>query len=140
MQRGAIMATEIKGNSNKLTRWTAEALLAGVDHIKLGFVSRTNPKEKSKHATLATSVLKPNEFAAQINFSYANGWGIIKSLVDYILTLPEGKYLLAKDPNKSMMRLYQVPVDTFVEVSKVEEEEGEFEAQQVIQEQEEYDE
>jgi translation initiation factor 3 subunit D len=59
-----------------------------------------NPKEPSKHSTLATQVFKPSEFAAQINFSFANAWGIIKSIVDHCLSLPEGKYLMVKDPNK----------------------------------------
>lgn len=35
-QRGAVLATELKNNSNKLARWTAQALLAGASQIKLG--------------------------------------------------------------------------------------------------------
>lgn len=37
-QRGAIVATEMKNNSSKLARWTVQAILAGVDIMKLGLV------------------------------------------------------------------------------------------------------
>lgn len=37
-QRGAIVATEMKNNSSKLARWTAQAILAGVEVMKLGSV------------------------------------------------------------------------------------------------------
>ena len=35
-QRGAVLATELKNNSFKLSKWTVCALLAGSDHIKFG--------------------------------------------------------------------------------------------------------
>ncbi|KAL0310637.1 UNVERIFIED_CONTAM: Eukaryotic translation initiation factor 3 subunit D [Sesamum angustifolium] len=38
-QRGAVLATELKNNANKLAKWTAQALLAGADMMKLGYVS-----------------------------------------------------------------------------------------------------
>ena len=34
-----------------------------------------------------------------------------QSLVDICNALPEGKYVFVKDPNKSIMRLYEVPAD-----------------------------
>jgi translation initiation factor 3 subunit D len=36
-QRGAVMATEFKNNANKLARWTAQSVLAGVQQLKLGY-------------------------------------------------------------------------------------------------------
>lgn len=38
LQRGAVLANELKNNSCKLARWTVQALLAGSDHIKFGYV------------------------------------------------------------------------------------------------------
>lgn len=35
-QRGAVVATELKNNSAKLARWTCQAMLGGLDVIKLG--------------------------------------------------------------------------------------------------------
>jgi translation initiation factor 3 subunit D len=40
-------------------------------------------------------------------------WGIFRALVDLLLKLDEGKYLLVKDPNKELLRLYAVPEDAF---------------------------
>ena len=65
-QRGAVLATELKNNSNKLARWTLQAMLVGADLIKLGYVSRVNPKLADKHVLLATGVYKPHEFAPSL--------------------------------------------------------------------------
>ncbi|KAF2323527.1 hypothetical protein GH714_035929 [Hevea brasiliensis] len=43
-QRGAVLATELKNNANKLAKWTAQALLASADLMKLGYVSRDPSK------------------------------------------------------------------------------------------------
>jgi translation initiation factor 3 subunit D len=40
-------------------------------------------------------------------------WGTVRALVDMVLGLEEGKYLLLKDPNKDLLRLYAVPQDAF---------------------------
>lgn len=36
IQRGAVLANELKNNSCKLAKWTVQALLAGSDHVKFG--------------------------------------------------------------------------------------------------------
>lgn len=58
-------------------------------------------------------VCKPKDFAAQINLNMDNCWGIIRALVDLCLKLDEGKYLLLKDPNKPIIRLYEIASDAF---------------------------
>eukprot|EP00897_Mesotaenium_endlicherianum_P004132 jgi/Mesen1/3747/ME000204S03007 len=112
-QRGAVLATELKNNANKLAKWTAQALIAGAELMKLGYVSRTHPKDNYNHVVLAVQAYKPKEFASQITLSMNNMWGIFKSLVDICMNLEEGKYLLIKDPNKPTLRLYEVPSDAF---------------------------
>ncbi|KAF9390130.1 hypothetical protein CPB97_009836 [Podila verticillata] len=119
-QRGAVVATEMKNNSCKLARWVVQSMLAGADHLKLGFVSRTNPKDAARHAILGTQICRPKEFASQMNLQVTNGWGIVKTVVDLALKLPEGKYVLVKDPNKPVIRLYSVPKDTFEEQEETE--------------------
>ncbi|KAK9478374.1 eukaryotic translation initiation factor 3 subunit D [Lipomyces japonicus] len=114
-QRGAVVATEMKNNSCKLARWTTQSILAGADQMKVGFVSRANPKDKTRHVILGVVGYKPREFANQMNLSLANGWGIARSIIDRCLNLPEGKYVIVKDPNKPTIRLYDVPQDTFVD-------------------------
>ena len=58
-------------------------------------------------------VCKPKDFASQINLNMENCWGIVRALVDLCLNLDEGKYLLLKDPNKPIIRLYEVANDAF---------------------------
>lgn len=50
-----------------------------------------------------------------MNLNLNNGWGIVRTIVDMILKSSDGKYVLIKDPNKQLLRLYQVPENTFDE-------------------------
>ena len=112
-QRGAVLATELKNNSNKMARWAAEALLAGVDIIKLGYVSRSMPKDNKNHVLLGTQLSKPKDLAQQMNLNMDNSWGIVRAVVDLCMKLKDGKYLIVKDPNKQLLRLYEVPDNAF---------------------------
>jgi len=123
-QRGAVLATELKNNSNKLAKWTIQAMLAGVDLIKLGYVSRYHVRDSFNHVILGTQSYKPKEFATHINLNMNNAWGILKAIVDLCLQLEEGKYLLLKDPNKPVIRFYSIPQDAFDEVDDAGPEEG----------------
>ncbi|KAI1098016.1 eukaryotic translation initiation factor 3 subunit 7-domain-containing protein [Jackrogersella minutella] len=120
-QRGAVVATEMKNNSVKLARWTVQAILSKADVMKLGFVSRANPKTNDKHIILGVIGWKPKDFANQMNLSLSNGWGIVRTIADMCLKREDGKFVLVKDPNKSILRLYEVPASSFEE--DVEEEE-----------------
>ncbi|GFR08616.1 eukaryotic translation initiation factor 3 subunit D [Trichonephila clavata] len=112
-QRGAVLANELKNNSCKLAKWTVQALLAGSDQIKFGYVSRVHVRDSAKHAVLGTQQFKPKEFADQINLNMDNAWGILRCIIDQCMKLKEGKYLLMKDPNKPVIRLYDIPDNTF---------------------------
>ena len=112
-QRGAVLATELKNNANKLSRWTIQSLLAGSSTIKLGFVSRTNPKSHFQHVILGTQSYKPQEFATQINLNMNTCWGILNNIVSVCMDQEDGRYILLKDPNKSLLRLYSVPDSVF---------------------------
>ncbi|KAI8632287.1 eukaryotic translation initiation factor 3 subunit D [Xylariaceae sp. FL1651] len=112
-QRGAVVATEMKNNSVKLARWTVQSILAKADLMKLGFVSRANPKSNDKHVILGVIGWKPKDFANQMNLSLSNGWGIVRTIADMCLKREEGKFVLVKDPNKSILRLYEVPAGSF---------------------------
>ncbi|KAL6538654.1 Eukaryotic translation initiation factor 3 subunit D [Orobanche gracilis] len=112
-QRGAVLATELKNNANKLAKWTAQALLAGADMMKLGYVSRVHPRDHFNHVILGVVGYKPRDFATQINLNTLNMWGILKSIVDLCMKLKEGKYVLVKDPTKPQVRIYDVPQDAF---------------------------
>ncbi|KAH8096716.1 translation initiation factor eIF-3 subunit D [Cristinia sonorae] len=130
-QRGAVVATEMKNNSCKLAKWTVQSVLAGADLLKIGYISRANPRDNTRHVILSTSSSRPTDFAAQLNVSLANGWGIVRTVTDLCMKQPEGKYVLVKDPNKPVLRLYSVPLTAFTAEEDDEEfegEEGEFAA------------
>ena len=116
-QRGAVLATEIKNNAFKIARWACCALLAGTEQIKLGFAARTHPKDPRNHVLVATQGYKPKDFAAQINLKEENFLGVLKTFVDVLRPLKEGKYLFVKDPAKPVLRLYAVPAESEVAFS-----------------------
>lgn len=61
-------------------------------------------------------VCKPKDFAMQINLHMENCWGIVRAVIDLCLKLDEGKYIIVKEPNKPVMRLYSVPEKAFEQV------------------------
>jgi translation initiation factor 3 subunit D len=77
------------------------------------YVSRAHVRDSSKHVILGTQQYKPNEFATQINLNMDNAWGILRCIVDICMKQKDGKYLIMKDPNKPMIRLYDIPDNTF---------------------------
>ena len=64
------------------------------------YVSRANPRDNTRHVILSTTSVRPADFAAQLNVSLANGWGIVRTVTDLLMKQPDGKYVLVKDPNK----------------------------------------
>ncbi|KAL2134530.1 hypothetical protein VTI74DRAFT_11574 [Chaetomium olivicolor] len=129
-QRGAVVATEMKNNSCKLARWTVQSILAKADVMKLGFVSRVSPKVNDKHVILGVIGWKPKDFANQMNLQLSNGWGIVRTIADMCLQREEGKYVLVKDPNKSILRLYEVPAGSLDEDDELPEVEEQGEAEE----------
>lgn len=126
VQRGAVLANELRNNACKLAKWTVEALLAGSDQIKFGYVSRAHVKDASKHVILGTQQFKPIEFAQQTNLSMDNAWGILRCIIDICMKQKDGKYLIMKDPNKPVIRLYDIPDNTFESSGEDTGDEGEF--------------
>lgn len=86
-QRGAVLATELKNNAAKIARWTAAALVGGIDVIKLGYVSRVVFRDSSNHVLLGTQAMKPRDFALQMNLNMDNAWGIVRALVGLCLEM-----------------------------------------------------
>ena len=124
-QRGAVIATELKNNAAKLAKWTAQSVLAGADIMKIGYVTRNHSTDLHNHVILGTQLYKPREFAHQVSLEQTKMWGIMKWLVALVrkhVTKLRGetpdesfsaKFLLLKDPNRPMLRLYNVPPNAF---------------------------
>ncbi|KAH3765806.1 eukaryotic translation initiation factor 3 subunit 7 [Pelomyxa schiedti] len=107
-QRGVVLATELRNNSFRLARFTAQALLAGAPELNLGFVSRTS-SVPLVHSIISTQMNKATHFASQMNIGPKNMWAILRKVIDMCLAQPPGKYVLMKDLSKPMVILYQVP-------------------------------
>lgn len=78
-------------------------------------MSRLTPKAPDRHVILGVVGYDPRKFAEQMNLNLNNGWGIVRTIVDMVRGMKDGKYVLVKDPNKSLLRLYEVPMGTFEE-------------------------
>ncbi|NXD32341.1 EIF3D factor, partial [Spelaeornis formosus] len=111
--KGAIVAGEMKNNSAKLARWAVQGVLAGAEQMKMGYITRANPRDAQRHVIVGVQSYKPLDFARQMNVSLTNGWGIVRTIADLVFKQPEGKYILVKDPNSPLVRLYRVPADAF---------------------------
>ena len=132
-QAGAVLASELKNNSFKLAKWTAQSLLAGASQMKIGFVSRKKSKDSFNHVILSTQTYRPMDFATQITLNQGSMWGIMRLFIKLLDREPEGKYVIMRDPNKAIVRIYEVPVGTFEEDDSDddnEEEEGDEEAEE----------
>ena len=53
-------------------------------------------KDSSRHVVLGTQQFKPSEFAAQINLSLDNCWGIVRCIIDQVMTQKDGKDIFFK--------------------------------------------
>merc|ERR1712072_828555 len=132
-QRGAVLATELKNNAFKLGRWTAQAILSSCDVMKIGYVSRKVPQDPWNHVLLGVQTYNTNDFAEQIGMTRNNAFGILRNIIDEVLSYDDGKYLIMKDPMKAVMRIYSIDWHTFDE-EEADDEEGEEDEQQEVDE------
>ncbi|KAI6648248.1 Eukaryotic translation initiation factor 3 subunit D [Oopsacas minuta] len=107
LQKGAVIATELKNNSNKLAKCTISSILSGCDLIKLGYVSRDNFYSPKSHVILGTQDFLPSFLASQVSLELNNCWGVLHVLIQECLKLKEGKYFLVRDSTKHVLKLYQ---------------------------------
>ncbi|KAK8805652.1 hypothetical protein WA158_002308 [Blastocystis sp. Blastoise] len=107
---GQVLFNEIKNNNTKVCKWIAQSILAGVDAIKLGYVTRKGQDAKN-HILLNVDNVTPSVFAANALLNEKNLWAVLINLLTEIKKQPDGKYYLVRDPSKPILRLYSVPDD-----------------------------
>lgn len=108
-QRGAIVTSQMKSNLAKLSQWNVSALLADIKSMKVGFVSRMNARDKTRHEIVGVVSFDPKQLAQQIQLNLSNGWGIIKSLYNIFSSLDDGHYVVMRDPNAPSVKIYSAP-------------------------------
>ena len=137
VQRGNVLATEMKNNGFKLAKLTAQSLLAGAEGLKLGFVSRAARADPESHVVVGVQSLNPATFAHQMSLDVNNMWGIVKWLVELVRKHAanlqsaetgeeaggaggaaagagddyQAKFVLLRDPNFPRVSLFNVPLE-----------------------------
>ncbi|OAF72142.1 hypothetical protein A3Q56_00083 [Intoshia linei] len=112
-QRATVLAEEVKNNNFVVARWAISSILAGVDHMKIGFVARNNPDSNTDHTILHTRIFTPTEFCTQINCNIGNAFAIFKDIIDRVMEMDDGRYICMKDPTKRILRFYTIAADEF---------------------------
>jgi translation initiation factor 3 subunit D len=109
-QRGAVLVAEIKNNNALIARWVFQAILARVDMIKLAWIARVSPNDRVRHELLNIQDLEPDELANQMSLNTANGFGILKALLDLFIELDSKHLVLVRDPSKPLLRIYDAAI------------------------------
>jgi len=75
---------EIQNNSFKISRWLVQSVLAQVDYIKFGFVTRKHMDDAKKHILVATHTVPTNVWGKQLSLSMETMWNKLQYLIDII--------------------------------------------------------
>lgn len=127
-QTSTVLATEMKNNSYKVSRWIMQSQLAGADSIKLAFVTRENVKDDKSHILVNMESYAPDELAIQAGLNMDNCWGILKSIIDVLKNAKkDGTYYIVRNPNEKELNFYRVPEEEEEDESSSEEEEDDSE-------------
>jgi len=105
-QKAGCFATEVKNNGNKLAKWAVQSHLAGADEIKLGYVTRVNPRDSYTHAILAVTTHTPQEFVSQIGTDFGKLWSVLKFLLGEFSKLEDGSYFIMREGSKKQLVIF----------------------------------
>jgi len=109
-QTSTVLATEMKNNSFKVSRWIMQSHLAGAESIKLAFVTRENTKDDKSHLLVNMESYSPEELAVQAGLNMDNCWGILKHVLDVLKNAKkDGAYYIVRNPNEKELNFYRVP-------------------------------
>lgn len=109
VQRGGVLATELKNNMFKIQRWAVQAVLAGAETIEIGFLSRQQAKDASAHHILSVQSYSPQEFFSGMSVNLNQMWSILNLILERISAEEDGKYLLYKEAAVPNAKLYKIP-------------------------------
>jgi translation initiation factor 3 subunit D len=109
-QGSAVLSDEIKNDGFKLSRWCAQAVLAGADELKLGFLTRSSARDpRAGHSILSVQRFRPAEFAAQLSCDVGKMFATLRRVSEAVLEQEDGQYLLLRDANEPKLTLYRLP-------------------------------
>lgn len=114
VQRGGVLATELKNNMFKIQRWALQAVFAGANTIDIGFLSRQQAKDSTAHHILSVQSYSPQEFFSGMNINLNQMWSILNLVIERVNTEEDGKYLLYKEAGVPNVKLYKIPSSSTV--------------------------
>lgn len=79
-----------------MTKWGVQSYLAGVDTVKIGFVTRKNIQNNQEHILVGFHDTEPHALLALANFNPRIAWGMISQIVEIMQNQPDGKYIIMK--------------------------------------------
>ena len=113
----ANLRNDLMNNYLKITKFAVQSYLAGVDKMKIGFVSRSNIKDKENHIINGFLDIDTDQILNLTNFNKVNAWGILKNIVDIINNQNDGTFLLLKSlaSQKPIIKLFKLPPETNID-------------------------
>jgi len=102
----SVLGGELTDNSNRVAKWALQSLFAGVDNMKIVFVTRQKLSNASKHQIIGSSTLSVPKFMNLIGFKYEEAWNRVKFIIDYFEKVDDGSYILLRDPMKGTIKIY----------------------------------
>ncbi|OHT05590.1 hypothetical protein TRFO_26589 [Tritrichomonas foetus] len=96
-RRGTIFLGETNANAAKVARWVANALLAGIDAVMVGYVARKSPSSVSPHVLLGVERHGTEKFAADVSLRVGNMYGVLHSVFGALMVAHSGKYIFVKE-------------------------------------------
>lgn len=105
---------ELPNNFLKITKWGVQSYLAGVETIKIGFVTRKNTKSNASHLIVGFYDIRQKDLLNVTNFNRQTSWGIFKHFIDLVRNQPDGTFILMKTlaGPKPMVKLVKLPPNT----------------------------
>eukprot|EP01057_Protomagalhaensia_wolfi_P000371 Protomagalhaensia_wolfi_Nauph_80__370@NODE_1203_length_1662_cov_6_714110_g923_i0_p1_GENE_NODE_1203_length_1662_cov_6_714110_g923_i0NODE_1203_length_1662_cov_6_714110_g923_i0_p1_ORF_typecomplete_len501_score139_12eIF3_zeta/PF05091_12/2_2e89Activator_LAG3/PF11498_8/9_6Activator_LAG3/PF11498_8/2_1e03_NODE_1203_length_1662_cov_6_714110_g923_i0911593 len=103
-RKGDLFITELKNNACKMAKWVYCAMIAGVSHLKIGFVT----KKQNKYSLLQVQTVSVQTLAAQMGLKLPNAWGIAREILDTVLghDRGDGQYIITRDPIQSQIKIH----------------------------------
>lgn len=108
-RKGDLFITELKNNACKMAKWVYSAMIAGVSHLKIGFIA----KKQNKFTILQVQTVSVQTLAAQMGLKLANAWGIVREILDTVLSnhRGDGQYIITRDPIQSQIKVHFKPLE-----------------------------
>lgn len=121
INNGMVISSEERNNSNKISKWICQALLADCELVKLGFVTRSSQKD-NRYQIIGVEATSVKNLVTDINYREKDNWNIIKTIVELLGKQEDGTFAFVKLPYKQAIRIYRIPDENEEqEISKAEE-------------------